>query len=72
MVSIAGFYSVCGHTNAEPFGCKQPIITVPGQYALSYEVFAENFPVLRFQIELQFTGKVETIQAEVNPESEAA
>jgi hypothetical protein len=51
---------------------RQPIIAVPGQYTLGYEVFAENFPVLRFQIELQFTSKVETIQAEVNLESAAA
>jgi len=31
---------------------RNPVISKPGHYTLSYEVFAENFPVLRFQVNL--------------------
>jgi hypothetical protein len=44
---------------------RKPLIDKPGLYALEYQIFAENFPVLRFQIELQFTGSVEGTTAKV-------
>lgn len=31
---------------------RSPIISTPGKYSLSYEIFAEGFPVLTFDVEL--------------------
>jgi hypothetical protein len=39
---------------------REPIIAMPGQYELRYEIFAENFPVMRFCIDLTLTGDFST------------
>jgi hypothetical protein len=47
--------------NAQGIICRQPVITgSPGVHKLSYQVFAENFPILDFTIELNLTGNINT------------
>lgn len=37
---------------------RQPIIQGPGIFELDYEVFAENFPLLRFRVKVELRGSV--------------
>lgn len=48
---------------------REPIISVHGEYELGYEVFAENFPVLRFCIDLTLTGDLSTTLLRPRPRS---
>ncbi len=50
---------------------RNPIISAPGEYTLAYEVFAENFPVLRFGIRLSVSDDPQTTSATLL-ESQAA
>ena len=42
-----------------------PIACDPGIYRLHYEVFAEQFPILEFSVELHVTGKIDTTEAKL-------
>jgi len=42
---------------------RTPIITATGEYVLTYEVFAVNFPVLRFEIKLSVSDDPTTTTA---------
>lgn len=42
---------------------RSPIITSPGEYRLAYEVFAQNFPVLRFDVRLSVSENPESTSA---------
>jgi hypothetical protein len=44
---------------------RRPIISAAGQYQLSYEVFAENFPLLSFQLDLSVSEDPATTSASV-------
>jgi hypothetical protein len=40
---------------------RQPIIQGPGKFELDYEVFAENFPLLRFRVKIELNGTTNPI-----------
>lgn len=43
------------------FAGRPPIIMGPaGEYKLTYQVFAENFPILEFRVILDLTGDITT------------
>ena len=42
------------------FGWRAPIINKIGSYMLDYEIFAEGFPLLQIQVELDVTGTADT------------
>lgn len=42
---------------------RYPVINTPGEYRLTYDVLAENFPSLSFIIELDVTGDFKTVAA---------
>ncbi len=42
---------------------RLPIISTPGTYQLHYEVFAKDFPILEFDIDLNVTGNAATTTA---------
>lgn len=44
---------------------RQPIIDRLGFYKLTYQIFAENFPLLEFQIRLNLTGNIDTTEATI-------
>ena len=44
---------------------RNPIISAPGEYTLTYEVWAENFAVLRFEIRLSVNDNTLTTAAEL-------
>ncbi|MCJ7484240.1 MAG: hypothetical protein MUO31_14900 [Thermodesulfovibrionales bacterium] len=39
---------------------RQPIINVPGNYILRYQIFSKGFPFLKFDIQLNLTGNFNT------------
>jgi hypothetical protein len=41
---------------------RQPIITVPGNYVLRYQIFSKGFPFLEVDIQLTLTGQFDTTQ----------
>jgi hypothetical protein len=41
----------------------RPLIEERGQYALEYAVLARDFPVLRFTVDVELTGTLETSTA---------
>jgi hypothetical protein len=44
---------------------RQPIVSAVGQYLLSYEVFAENFPLLSFQVDLSVSEDPQATSASI-------
>ncbi len=42
---------------------RSPLISLPGEYVLTYEIFAENFPVLRFDVRLSVSNDPLTTSA---------
>ena len=44
---------------------RNPVIDARGVYKLSYDVLAESFPPLHFDVELNVTGDFKTIGAKV-------
>lgn len=49
---------------------RSPVISLPGEYVLTYEIFAENFPVLRFDVRLSVSDNPQATSA-ILAESEA-
>jgi hypothetical protein len=45
---------------------RRPVISVPGWYTLEYDVLAEDFPPLSFEVELEVTGAFQTVGARIN------
>lgn len=44
---------------------RQPIITVPGNYVLHYQLFSKGFPLLEFNVQLILTGNYNTTQVTI-------
>lgn len=45
---------------------RNPVINIPGEYRLTYDVLAENLPPLSFQLGLNVTGDFKTVAAKIS------
>lgn len=52
------------HSASDTFP-RRPIITSTGEYLLQYEVYSENFPILKFNLLLNHTGLSQTTTVEL-------
>ena len=64
MISVAPQHNVFLH-NALDLATTPPLLTHPGRYELEYAVLARDFPVLRFTVEVEFTGDLQTTDAKL-------